>query len=83
MRQPSLPLTFPFPCFPMPLDFDLCKLSCVVLFVLMQHFVCVLCSLLHQHELYHSVTTLHLDWSDILVRCSAAGLGQLHRSDAN
>ncbi|XP_047459349.1 uncharacterized protein LOC125018934 isoform X2 [Mugil cephalus] len=26
------------------------------------------------------VTYLHLDWSNVLVRCSAAGLGKLHRS---
>lgn len=46
-------------------------------------FASVPCSLLHQPELHHCVTSLHLDWSHVLVRCSAAGLGQLHRSDAN
>lgn len=41
------------------------------------------CSLLHQPELHHSVASLHLDWSNVLVRGSANGLGQLHRSDAD
>lgn len=43
--------------------------------------VCVhLCSPLYQHEHHLCVTPLHLDGSNVLVRCSAAGLGQLHRS---
>lgn len=37
MRQPSVPLTVFVLCFPMPQHFDLSKLPCVVLFVLMQH----------------------------------------------
>lgn len=40
-------------------------------------------SLLYQSELHHSVTSVHLDRGNVLVRCSAAGLGQLHRSDAD
>lgn len=43
--------------------------------------VCVhLCSPLYQHEHHLCVTPLHLDRSNVLVRCSTAGLGQLHRS---
>lgn len=37
-------------------------------------------SLLYQHEHHRRVTHLHLDWSDVLVCRSTAGLGQLHRS---
>lgn len=44
-------------------------------------FACVSPSLLYQPELHLCVTSLHLDWSVVLVGRSAAGLGQLHRSD--
>lgn len=38
------------------------------------------CSSLYQHEHHRHITHLHLDWSNVLVCCSTAGLGQLHRS---
>lgn len=41
--------------------------------------VCV-CSVLYQHKHHMCVAHLHLDWSGVLVCCSSAGLGQLHRS---